>query len=317
MPQISLATCRQEVARRATEFIQGSATSNTNLTTITDVNALNYVDAYWAEAWVLMTSGTNNDQLRRTSTFIGSTQTLTLYQGLTASPATNDTYDLYRRFNPFTDIKNAINRAINIGAPDFREKHRDTVTATFNTLQYQFPTLLMDKGLVAIEYQWFVMSTQTDWPYQPLSTDLYSIIESWDSVNNNVKKVLQLKFNPETNKLIRFVYDMPLGNVNSSNDNIHLELPELEWLYTQSVAELWRIESMRTSAATRQAALESAAKADVEADKLRRQLAPETAPKALRRSTFRTIPGRVSGWWAVGIAFIGVAQMMLGNMNAV
>jgi hypothetical protein len=59
-----------------------------------------------------------------------------------------------------------------------------------------------------------------------------------------VKKTLQLKFNPETNKLIRFVYDMPLGNVSTATDVIHLDLPELEWLYSQAVTELWRIESI-------------------------------------------------------------------------
>ena len=297
MPQITLSACRQEVARRATEFLQSTLTANSNLTTLTDINALNYVDGYWAEEWVLMTSGTNNDLLRRTSAFTGSSQTLTLYQGLTASPASGDSYDLYRRFNPFTDIKNAINRAINIGAPDFREKRRDVLTATFNTLQYQFPTLMLDKGLVNIEYQWFVMSTQTDWPFQKLSADLYEIIEQWDDTNHYVNKKLQLKFNPETNKLIRFVYDAPLANVATSTDNILLELPELEWLYTQATAELWRIESIRSSGGARQVALESAAKADAQARDLRTQLTPEHPQAPLRRSTFRTIPGRASGWW--------------------
>jgi hypothetical protein len=297
MAQVTLAVARQEVARRATEFVQGTVTANGNLTTVTDINNLNYVDAYWAETWLLATSGTNNDLLRRVSAFTAASQTLTLYQGLTASPAVNDTFDLYRRFNPFTDIKNAINRAINVGAPDFREKHRDVLTATFNTTQYQFPALMMDKGLVAIEYQWYVAANQSDWPFQKVSPDLYEIIESWDAANGRMNKTLQLKFNPETNKLIRFVFDTTLPNVATSTDAIHLDLPELEWLYTQSVAELWRIESLRSSGGAQQKALETAAKADAEADKMRRQLAPVTPPKPLARTTFRTIPGRGPGVW--------------------
>lgn len=296
MAQVSLAVARREVARRATEFIQGTTVQTTASTLITDTNNLNYVDAYWTENWALMTSGPNNDILRRISTFTSASATATLYQAFPTSVMSGNAYEFYRRFNPFTDIQNAINRALNIGAPDFREKHRDVLTATFNTLQYQFPTTLMDKGLVGIEYQWYVDATQTTWPFQKLSTDLYSVIESWDAASGIVNKTLQLNFNPETNKLIRFVYDMPLGNVSTSTDNIHLELPELEWLYTQATAELWRIESMRTTAATRTQALETAAVADAEADKLRRQLAPLTMPAPLRRSTFRTIPGRSTGF---------------------
>jgi hypothetical protein len=295
MTQVSLAVARQEVARRATEFIQGTDTGG-NTTTIVDTNNLNFVDGYWAEAWVLGTSGANNDILRRTSAFTGSTATLTVYQAF-GSSFSGLNYDLYRRFNPFTDIKNAINRALNVGAPDFREKHRDVITATMNTTQYALPTTMMDKGLVGIEYQWYVNAPQSDWPYQKVTPDLYEIIESWDATNGRVAKTLQLKFNPETNKLIRLVFDSPLPNVASSNDNIHLDIPELEWLYTQATAELWTIEAMRTNGATKENALATAARAMAEAKDLRARLAPESPPRPLKRTTFRAIPGRASGWW--------------------
>lgn len=295
MAQVTLATARQEVARRATEFIQGTDNGGST-TVITDTNNLNYVDGYWAESWVLGTSGTNNDALRRVSAYTQASASLVVYQAFGAS-FSGQNFDLYRRFNPFTDIKNAINRALNIGAPDFREKRRDVVTATMDTLQYAFPTMLMDKGLVAIEYQWYTRSNETDWPYQKLSADLYDVVESWDPAAGQVSKKLQLKFNPETNKLIRFVYDSPLTNVATSTDNIHLDLPELEWLYTQATAELWRIEALRTNGASRENAYASAARADAEADKLRKQLAPELPPRPVRRSSFRVIPGRASGWW--------------------
>lgn len=295
MTQVTLAVARQEVARRATEFLQGTDNGGST-TTVKDTNNLNYVDGYWQEAWVLGTSGANNDVLRRTSAFAASSATLTVYQAF-GSSFSGQNFDLYRRFNPFTDIKNAINRALNLGAPDFREKHRDVMTATFNTLQYSFPTTLMDKGLVAVEYQWYVDSSQSDWPFQKLSPDLYEVIEAWDTANGRMSKKLQLKFNPETNKLIRFVFDSPLPNVATSTDAIHLDLPELEWLYTQAAAELWTIEAARSSGGSKQEALETAARLTAQAKDVRARLAPELSPKPLRRTSFRTIPGRVSGWW--------------------
>lgn len=293
---VTLATARQEVSRRAQEFLQGTATGG-SASTVVAANDLFHADGYWDDTWVLFTSGTNNDVLRRVQTFTQSTSTLNLYSSAPASVASGDTFDLYRRFNPMTDIKNAINIAINVGAPDFREKHRDVATATMNQLQYGFPTMLMDKGLVAVEYQWYVGANQGDWPFQKISPDLYEVIESWDAVNNRQSKTLQLKFNPETNKLLRFVFDSPLGTVSTSTDTIHLDLPELEWLYTQSAAEVWRMEASRTSDVTRDSALKELGRWEIRSDKLRASLAPEQPQRPLRRSTFRTIPGRATGWW--------------------
>jgi hypothetical protein len=168
-----------------------------------------------------------------------------------------------------------------------------------NTLTYALPTSpdMLDKGLVGVEYQWYTDPSQVDWPYQKVSTDLYEIIEAWDTVSNRSKKTLQLKFNPETNKLIRMVFDGPLGNVSLDADLIHLDLPELEWLYQQATAEVWRMEVSRTSDASKKAALEELARHETRADQLRRQLAKEQPQRPLRRSSFRVIPGRSVGWW--------------------
>lgn len=276
----------------------GTATGGTS-STIVDANGLTQADGYWGETTVLATSGTNNGLTRRVQTFTSASNTLTLYSSLTAAVMSGDSYELYRRFTP-TDIKTALNRAINVGAPDFREKVRAVVTATMDTLQYAFPTgpSLMDKGLVGIEYQWYTQANQTTWPFQKVSPDLYSINEAYDAASTNTSvKTLQLKFNPETNKLIRFVFDGPLGNVSADTDRIHLDLPELEWLYTQSAAELWRIETARTADVNRKSALEELARWEASADRLRRQLAPEPAPRVLRRTSFRVIPGRSVGSW--------------------
>jgi hypothetical protein len=294
---VALSAARQEVSKRAQEFLMGTATGG-SASTVVDANNLFHVDGYWDETWVYATSGTNNGLTRRVQTFTSSTNTLTLYSAFTGAVPSGMTYELYRRFSP-SDVTTSINRAINVGAPDFREKVRAVATATMNTLTYAFPTgpMMLDKGLVGIEYQWYTDATQTDWPYQKVSTDLYEVLESWDSVTSTSKKTLQLKFNPETNKLIRFVFDGPLGNVTNDTDIIHLDLPELEWLYQQATAELWRTEVSRTSDASRKSALEELARHETRADQLRRQLAKELPPRALRRSSFRVMPGRTVGWW--------------------
>ncbi len=288
---VTLATARAEVSRRAQEFLAGTATGGTSTTAI-DTNELWHADGYWDETHVLFTSGTNNNLLRRVQTFTSATATLNLYTAATAAVASGDTFELHRRFAP-QDIYTAINRSLNVGAPDFREKVRAVMTATMDRLQYDLPAspMMWDRGLVGIEYQAYTQPNQTDWPFQKLSTDLYEIIEGWDASSGTSKKTLQLKFNPETNRLIRFVFDGPIANVSSPTDIIHLDLPELEWLYTQATAELWRIEATRTSDVTRKAAFEELARNEARADQLRRQLAKEQPQRPLRRTSFRVVSG--------------------------
>lgn len=284
---VTLATARSEVAKRAQEFLSGQATGGST-TTLADSNNLTHQDNYWNETIALVTSGTNNGLQRRVQTFTSSTATLTMYSAFTGAVASGATYELYRRFSP-GDVDTAINRSLNIAAPDFREKVRAVATATADTLQYAFPTGpdLMDKGLVEINYQYYTNANQTTWPYTKLASDMYEVIEDFNGTDSI--KTLQLRFNPETNRLIQFVYDGPLGNVSTGTDKIHLDLPQLEWLYSQSVAELWRIETSRTVDSNRRAALEETARWEQNADRLRRQLGQEQPHRPLRRTTFRVI----------------------------
>jgi hypothetical protein len=284
---VTLATARAEVAKRAQEFLAGTATGGST-TTLADSNFLTHQDNYWNESIVLVAaSGSANDGLqRRVQTFTSSTATLTMYSAFPASVASGADYQLYRRFSP-GDVDTAINRSLNIAAPDFREKVRAVATATSDTLQYSFPTGpdLMDKGLVEINYQYYTDSSQSTWPFTKLSSDMYEVIEDWNGTTN--EKKLQLRFNPETNRLIQFVFDGALGNVSTGTDRIHLDLPQLEWLYSQSTAELWRIETSRTADSNRRAALEEAARWEQNADRLRRQLGHEQPHRPLRRTSFR------------------------------
>lgn len=286
---IQLSAARAEVAKRAQEFISGTATGGST-TTLVDVNNLTHQDTYWAESVVLVTSGTNSGLQRRVQTYTSSTSTLTFYSAMTGAVASGATYELYRRFSP-TDVDTAINRSINIAAPDFREKVRAVATAVQDTLQYAVPSgvAMLDNGLLSIEYQYFADATQTTFPYARVDPGLYEFIEDYDPVAQTNVKTLQLRFNPMTNRLIRFVYDGPLGNVSAGTDYIHLDLPHLEWLYSQAVCELWRIEATRTVDANRNIAIQEAARAEAFADKLRRQLGQSKDQAPLRRTTFTIV----------------------------
>lgn len=284
---VTLATARAAVSARAQEFIAGQATGGST-TTLSDANLLTHADGYWDETSVLALDGTNVGQVRRVQTFTAATSTLNFYSAMTGAVASGVRYELYRRFDP-TTVDRAINRAINVGAPDFREKARAVATAITDTLQYAFPSgpEFRERNLIGIEYQVYDGATQTTWPFTKLNQADYEIIEDW--VGSSTQRLLQLRFNPTTNKLIQFVYEGTLGNVATSTDVIHLDAPEVEWLYAQSVAELWRMETSRTIDANRKAAIEETARWEADADKLRRRLRHPDPQRPLRRTVFRTI----------------------------
>lgn len=279
-------TIRAEVAKRAQEFLSGTA-SGGSTTTLVDANKLNYADGYWDETVVLATSGTNADQERRVQTYTGNT--LTLYSAFTAAVASGDSYELYRRFPPGSDILTAVNRAISVAGNDFRERVIAVVTATQDTLQYGCPTApdadAMD--LVALEYQEFTDAARSTWPYRRVDPSLYEIREDYDTTGNVTVKTLQLRFNPETNRLLRFVYEGPLGTLTGvSGERVRLDAPALEWLYTQSAAELWHIEAARTTDASRESALKEAARQQQRAGELRRRLKQGKDRRPLRHTVF-------------------------------
>lgn len=284
---VTLAQARREIASRAAEFIQGTATGGST-TTLIDTNTLQYVDSFWNEQTVLFTSGTNNGVQRKVQTFTSASSQATLYSAATAAVVSGDTYELYRRFSP-TDIKTALNAAINKSWPYFYEKVVATTTATQDTLQYSFPTgpEIGDKGLIGIEYQRFTLASQTTWPYARLTAgDDYDLTEDYSTTSNFSIRTLQLKFNPETNRLIRFIYGGPLTSVSADADLVRLGNPEIEWLYAKSIEELWRLEAARSEAVARKDAMEERSAWAAEADKLRNTLGQAWPPKPIRRTRF-------------------------------
>lgn len=289
---VTLAQARRAIAARASEFLMATATGGST-TTIIDTNNLQYADEYWDEAYVLMTSGTNNGLIRKVQTFTKASSQATLYSALTASVASGDTAEFYRRFSP-SDHKTALNAAINKSWPSFyQDRSTAVVTGLGDTLTYGFPTGpdIGDKGLIAIEYQVHTLPTQSTFPYQVLAPDDYEVRTNWDTTANARLRTLQLKFNPATNRLIRFVFGSPIPQVSTDADRIRMGDPELEWLYAQGKAELWRLEANRSESVARKDALQMLSESQREADKLKTDLAYAWPPKPIRRTRFYVTGG--------------------------
>src|SRR2546430_894321 len=123
---VLLSTARQELAKRASEFVQGTATGGST-TTVIDTNNLQYVDSYWNEQYILFTSGANNGLTRKVSAFTSASSQATLYSAVTAV-ASGDTFEFYRRFSP-NDHKTALNAAINKSWRAFYQRRSTAVPA--------------------------------------------------------------------------------------------------------------------------------------------------------------------------------------------
>ena len=82
------------------------------------------------------------------------------------------------------------------------------------------------------------------------------------------------------------MYGRVISQVSADSDRIRLGDPELEWLYAQAKAELWRIEANRSEAVARKDALQMVGLSEAEADKLKKDLGHAWPPKPIRRTRF-------------------------------
>ena len=281
-----------ETARRAGEFLTGTATGGSTSTLI-DTNSPDFQasDNYWDECVVEMVSGTagNVGQRRRASAFVSSSAQLTFYGTFPSSVSSGDGYRLYRRFTP-VDYERAINRSLNTSWPDFGDTIRKTVSTVRDTLQYAVPTGpdIGNRGLIALEYEYWTDAARATWPWIRLDPSRYTLYQTSPAAGatGTMVNTVQLRFNPDSDKELRFVFSAPLPQMATTTDPIHLDTPEIEWLYTDAAANLWRNEASRMPAGQRDDALRQAAFWSAEAEKLRDRLAPEKPPKPLRRPTF-------------------------------
>lgn len=288
-----------EVAKRAGEFLEGTATGGST-STLTDTNSpdLQAADSYWDEAVVEMVAGTagNIGQRRRVSDFVSASAQLTFYGTFPSGVSAGDEYRIFRRFSP-VDYERAINRSLNTSWPDFGDTVRKTVSTVRDTMQYGVPTGpdIGGRGLIALEYEWYTDAARATWPWirlDPARWELFQTSPAEGATGVQVNTV-QLRFNPDDGRELRFVFSAPLPQMQTTTDPIHLDTPEIEWLYTDAAANLWRTESSKMPAGQRDDAIRQAAFWSAEAEKLRARLMPDKEPKPLRRPVFSVRVGGV------------------------
>jgi hypothetical protein len=94
---------------------------------------------YWNNGWLLVTSGSNNQQVRMITDFAGGA--LTLERALTATP-TGGTYEILDVFSPY-EVHRAINRSLNDAFPAFYDVNtdEDTLIVQEDKLTYDLTAL--------------------------------------------------------------------------------------------------------------------------------------------------------------------------------
>lgn len=288
-----------EVARRAGEFIAGTATAGST-TTLADTNGADFQasDNYWDETVVEMISGTaaNIGVRRRVSAFVSASAQLTIYGSFPSAVVAGDQFRLYRHFSP-VDYERAINRAVNSSWPDFGDSVRKTVSTTRDTLQYAVPTGpdIGNRGLIGLEYEFYTAAAQSTWPWTRLDPSRYRMFSASpaEGVAGRIVRTIQLYFNPDSDRELRFVFAAPLPQLSTLTDPIHLDPPEIEWLYTEAAANLWRFEASKVPTGQRDDANTQAARWAAEAEKIRLRVMPDKEQKPLRRPVFQTRIGGV------------------------
>ena len=102
---------RRSIASNLDQLPEGTASGNGSTTTLLD-NTLLGGDDHYNGWWIVFTSGTNNESIRRVSDYTASTGTITWVTAASASTATNDKYELWEPHFPPKRINDLMNDSI-------------------------------------------------------------------------------------------------------------------------------------------------------------------------------------------------------------
>lgn len=130
----TLAQLRRRVARELQDYVALTATANGSTTTVVDTQRIRAATQSMVGRILVCTNGTNNGLQRVIDAQVDSTGTLTV-AALTASTATNDTFDVYNKrgkgFAPW-EYDAAINDAINDAFPLHMIEQTETIGTAFD-----------------------------------------------------------------------------------------------------------------------------------------------------------------------------------------
>lgn len=197
------ANIRQRIggAEFINDTIASTATGNGSTTTLVDTS-LKQADDFFQYAQIAATSGTNSGLTRYVTDWVQSTSTFTLDRALSASTATNDTYEVHRIF-PYTDKNKAISEAMRRAGMRWARRIEDTsLTFAANTYTYALGSLTVpidpDIGIDQILYD--TGTSGTGVPYAVLDDDL------WEIRISGTTYTLQVHDIPRASATIRLVY---------------------------------------------------------------------------------------------------------------
>ncbi len=112
----TLAALRPLLARACGAFFAGTCSAAGTTTALVDAagatNLLSYADGYWEDGYVRITSGSADGDVRKIKTFTQSTGTIVPHGAFTAAPGATATYELYKSFNPTTELEAVIIDAV-------------------------------------------------------------------------------------------------------------------------------------------------------------------------------------------------------------
>ncbi len=107
---------RRSIAANLDQAPASSASGNGSTTTLLDTSYIGGDDEFNG-GWLVFTSGTNDGLIRRVTDYVSSTGTFTFKPAVTASTATNDTYEYWRAEYPPDRIHEFINQSITQRTP--------------------------------------------------------------------------------------------------------------------------------------------------------------------------------------------------------
>ena len=107
---------RRSIAANLDQAPASSASGNGSTTTLLDTSYIGGDDEFNG-GWLVFTSGTNDGLIRRVTDYASSTGTFTFKPAVTASTATNDTYECWRAEYPPDRIHEFINQSITQRTP--------------------------------------------------------------------------------------------------------------------------------------------------------------------------------------------------------
>lgn len=195
---------------------EGEATSGST-TTLLDTNNLTQAASYWDAGMVFIKSGTHAGKILTPVTFDSATDKIT-FSALGTAIAAGVRYAVARNIYPYSNIKSAINEALD---ETYIEAEDATLEGDGETLQFTLPAGVYNIKRVHTE-------SPTDANYKPISTH-------WTEQGRQIK--FDYGYAPYSGWMIRVVYNTKHEELTAYSNVISAEI-DADWLKYKTAEKL-------------------------------------------------------------------------------